>query len=157
MDYYSVDSILADEERIKVKFEHQIDNFGFYINTSLSAIRENTKIDLPFFLLSFLLRNEHCTLVRSQVGALKDDLDADPTIVCLKDTHFFVLNSRFEDPAYLLDVFYERIGTFARTIVKDDFCENDLSLMSYSEGEYLIGCQRNFKRFQDFYFRKASE
>lgn len=157
MDYYSVDSILADEEKVKVRFEYQIDNFGFYINTSLGVLRANTKADLPFFLISFLLKNEHCTLVESHVGALKNDLDADAAMVDLKDIHFFILNSHFEDTAYLLDVFYERISSFVKTIVKEDFCESDLSLMSCDEKRYLVACRKNFKRFQDFYFRKICE
>lgn len=155
MDYYSIDSILANEEKLKVKFAHQIDGFGFYINSSLRAIRAGTVAELPFYLIGFLLKNEHCRLVESRLALCKDDLDAAPAIVDLSDSHFFRLGSYFEDTAYLTDIFYERVSEHARLIVRDNFSENDLSLLSHCERRFLLECRKSFKRFQDFYYRKG--
>lgn len=154
MDYYNIDSILAHEEKIKVKFPHQIRNFGFYINPTLSAIRSGTHVDVPYFLVDFLLRNEHCVLVDSRVDRLKDDLDAEAGIVDLSDTHFFMLDRNYADCSYLVNIFYERVGAGAKLIVKEDFSEGDLTVMSHCEKKLFIESRRCFKMFQDFFFRK---
>ncbi|KAI5176346.1 hypothetical protein PAEPH01_2278 [Pancytospora epiphaga] len=157
MDYYSVDSILAAEEKIQVTFRHQIDNFGFYISPSLQSIRANIRADLPFFLVAFLLRNGHCKLATSQLLEIKDDLDADASIVDLSNSHFFVLNSYYENTRYLASVLFERLSIHAALIVKEDFSENDLLIMDYSERAYLIKSRENFKMFQDFFLGASSD
>lgn len=154
MEYYSVDSIMADEEKIKVKFPCQIRNFGFYINPTLGAIRGGTRVDVPYFLVAFLLRNEHCVLVDPRVDRLKDDLDAEAGIVDLSGTHFFMLDRHYADRGYLAGIFYERMGAGARLIVKEDFSEDDLALTSHCERRLLIESRRRFKTFQDFFLRK---
>lgn len=156
MNYYNIDSILAEEEKVKVKFPHQIRHFGFYIGPGVSTIRSDTKIDLPFFLVSFLLKNEHCTIEASRYLQFKDDFAAEASIVNLRDTHFFILESNFENSTEILNIFYERLAACIKLIIKDDFTEEDTVLMSYEERQYTIYCRKWFKMFQDFYFRKLN-
>lgn len=157
MDYFSVDKILAEEEKLKVKFAFNVENFGFYINPSLKDIKINTRADLPFFLVKLLLQNQFCQLVENPMQTLKNDLDAKASIVDLKNRYFYSLNKFFNDESYLTDIFYERIGSFVSLMVKSDFNEEDLSKMSSEEKKIMIVARKKFNEFQNFYFTKNSE
>ncbi len=156
MDYYDIHSILIDEEKVNVKFKHTIYNFGFYIGPRISNIKKNKKVDLPYFLVGFLIQNEHCEIT-SRYTELKNDLAAEPSIVNLRDTHFFMIESRFFDPDILLSIFFERLGVYLKNVMKYEFCENDTQMLSYEERKYVITCRKWFKAFEDFYFHKNKD
>lgn len=155
MDYYDIDAILADEEKLKVKFNYKIDCFGMFGGQSSQIINPGKAIELPFFLISFLLINEHCELVNSPLEQLKDDLDAHSPIVDLNNSHFYHTSKNPENYKYLGNIFYERIGDFIKYLNKEDFSEEDISKLSYVERKYLIGSRKMYKMFQDFYLRKS--
>ena len=157
MNYYDLDKILAEEEKLKVKFSHNIENFGFYINPSLQDIKLNTRADLPFFLIKLLLQNQFCTLLENPVLKLKHDLDATSSIVNLKRKYFYSLNKFFNDKSYLSDIFYERIGSFVPLLIKNDFNEDDLEVMSSEERRIIISARKKFKEFQSFYFNRQKD
>lgn len=154
MDYYNVDTILADEEKLNVKFDHTIKNFGFYISPSTLDIKKGFKVDLPCFLIKFLLKNDHCSVESCLYFDLENDFAAAASIVNLRDTHFFLVESQFIDTEIILNIFFERLGDFLKYIIKEDFSENDMSLLSYEERKYVIICRKWFKYFENFYFCK---
>lgn len=150
MDYYSLDSILEDEEKLEVLFPYDIDTFGMYINPSLTTIRKNVKADVPIFLIKFLLQNEFCTICRNPYEILKNDLEADSSYVNLKNKHFFLTARHIADKKKLVEFFYERIGCFIGLILKSDFCEDDLLKLSFGERKLLIKARKSFRKFEDF-------
>ncbi|KAI4291223.1 hypothetical protein PAPHI01_0497 [Pancytospora philotis] len=155
MDYYSVDSILAEEAKVEVRFKYTINNFGFYINSLLRDIRPSTRVCLPYFLVAFLLKYRHCTMTNRHLALVKHDLDADAALVNLGNSHFMALNSNFEDTDYMLRILYERLSAFARLIVKLDFSEDDLALLCHSERMYMRESRANFRRFQNYYMKRV--
>lgn len=157
MDYYHIDAILADEEKLKVKFKCKIDSFGICSGQNSPIINPGKAIELPFFLISFLLINEHCELINSPLEQLKDELDAHSPIVDMNNSHFYHTNKNLENYKYLANIFYERIGDFIKYLSKEDFSEEDISKLSYVERKYLMKSRKIFKMFQDFYLRKSDQ
>jgi GINS complex subunit 3 len=150
MDYYNIDRILAEEEKLKVKLPHNIETFGFYINPSLSAIRKDTKAELPLFLVKFLIQNGFCTLAENPLDLVRDDLEAQASLVDLRNRHFFLVNRLLSEPSKLAEFFYERIGSFTSLLLKDGFTEDDVARMSYEEKKLITNSRKSFKEFQDF-------
>jgi len=157
MEYYNIDSILAEEEKLKVKFLHDIDNFGFYISPTHSVIKRETKVDLPFFLVKFLVMNDYCHVVEHPLKAVKFDLDAGAGIVDFRSKYFYSLNMFIYDRKYLSSIFFERIGTFVPILLKEDFNEDDVSKLSSEERKIILSSRRNYVKFEDFYDRKGCE
>lgn len=157
MDYYDLFCILAEEEKLKVRFNHAVDNFGFFLSPSTSCIHAGTPVEMPFFLVSFLLKNDHCQRVDSRVLLLKDPLDAEASIVSLRDTFFFSIESQFEYSDWVIALFYERMAAHTKLIVKPDFNEEDTRLLSSEERKYIVQSRRWFKMYQDYYYRKCTE
>lgn len=150
MDYYSIDRILDEEEKLKVKLSYNIETFGFYISPSLSIIRKGTKAELPFFLVKLLVMNGFCTLTETPLNLVKDDLEAQASLVDLKGRHFFLVNRFLSDPHKLSGFFYERIGSFTGLLLKDGFTEDDVAKMSYEEKRLVVSSRRSFREFQSF-------
>lgn len=157
MEYYNIDSILAQEEKIMVKLPRDIENFGFYLSPEHATIKKDTKVELPFFLVKFLLKHEYCSIADHPVQNRKDDLDANASLVDLKNEHFYGLGKFLFDHDYLSKVFLERIGTFMTFLAKDDFSEDDLSELSYEERKLILKARKTFIKFQNFYFGKESK
>lgn len=156
MDYYSADEILATEEKLQVKFDYTIEGFGFYINSVIGDIKPNTRVALPYFLVAFLLEHGHCSLLGSHLARIRDDLDADATLVDLGNTHFMALSSYIEDHNILIPVLYERISKFARSIVKEDFSEDDLAILCHSEKAYMRESRKMYREFQAYYAQRVN-
>lgn len=151
MDYYSIDRILAEEEKLKVKLPYNVETFGFYINPSLSMIRKDTSTELPFFLVKFLILNGYCMLTEKPLDLVRDDLEAQASLVDLKNRHFFLVNKFLSDPLELSEFFYERVGSFTSLLLKDGFTEDDVARMSYEEKKLIMSSRKTFKAFQDFF------
>lgn len=154
MDYYSIDSILAEEEKLKVKFSVDVENFGFYLSPSHTLIKKEIKVDFPFFLIKFLLINEYCTIVEHPLKHIKFDLDACAGIVDLKNKYFYVINRMTYDKKYIFQIFFERISTFIPLLSKSDFGEEDVSKLSSEEKKIVILARKVFNDFENYYFNK---
>lgn len=150
MDYYSIDRILDEEEKIKVKLPYNIETFGFYISPSLGMIRKGTKAELPFFLVKLLVQNGFCTLTETPLTLVEDDLEAQASLVDLRGKHFFLVNRFLSSPQRLSRFFYERIGSFTSLLLKDGFTEDDVAKMSYEEKKLVVSSRRSFREFQSF-------
>lgn len=153
MEYYNVESILAEEEKLNVKFAHDIQNFGFYISPTLNTIKKDTKVDLPFFLVKFLILNEYCHIVEHPVKSVKFELDACSAIVDLKCRHFYSIGMFIYDRRYLCSVFFERIGSFVPILLKGEFSEDDVSRLSSEERRMIISARKCYVQFEEFYKR----
>jgi len=150
MDYYKVENILEEEEKVKVAFSYDIDTFGFYINPSLNTIRKNVKADLPLFLIKFIIQNDFCSIVENPFQALKHDLEAEASHVNLKNRHFFSVSKHLADRNKLSELFFERIGSYIGYVLKTDFTEDDVSKLSFGEKRLIIKARKSFRKFQDF-------
>ena len=91
MDYYDPAKILEDEEKIHVQFNHVIENFGFYLNSSTTTISKGVDVKMPLFLVKFLIQNEYCSVMDTTYSKIKYDLEADSSIVDLNQKHFYHL------------------------------------------------------------------
>lgn len=157
MNYYKIDRILAEEEKISVKFEKDIENFGFYAGPLQSNVKADTKVDMPLFLVKFLIQNEHCFLVdhpltKKSSTLLRNDLEANSSIVDLKNRHFYFVNRNIGEKDFLNRIFFERIGTHIILITKEDFNEDDMSKLSYEEKRIIADSRKKFLEFEEFYF-----
>lgn len=157
MDYYSVDAILAEEDKLKVKLPKDVNNFAFYHGPGQEILKKDTKVDLPFFLIKFLIQNEYCTIIEHPVDAIKNDLDACSHIVNLKNKHFYEVGRFITDRKYLAQVFFERIGSFINILPKEDFSEDDLCNLSYEEKKIILKSRKQYSEFQNFYFNKEKD
>lgn len=151
MDYYKLEKILEEEEKIKVKFPCEIENFGMFINPSLANIKKEVKVDLSLYLIKFLIQNEFCSVLENPFQKLKNDLEADSSIVDLKNKYFYGVCKNLINKKILSGIFYERVGSFIGLMLKKDFTEDDVMKMSAEEKKILMSSRQEFKRFQDFY------
>ncbi|ELA41016.1 uncharacterized protein VICG_01975 [Vittaforma corneae ATCC 50505] len=156
MDYYCIDSILAEEEKLKVKFSHEVENFGFYLGPTHSSIKRDAKVDLPFFLIKFLLLNEYCCVVEHPLKTMKHDLDAGAVLVDLKNRYFYTVNMHIYDRKYLFHTFFERIGSLITLLPKGDFSEDDVAKLSSEEKKIIVCSRRVFVEFENYYSKKGS-
>lgn len=53
-DYYDIDAIIAENERIPCKFNGHIEGIGYLEESGKEDIKENTKLDLPVWLAGML-------------------------------------------------------------------------------------------------------
>ena len=156
MDYYKLDRILEEEEKIKVKFPCEIENFGIYINPSLTNIKQDVKADIPLFLIKFLIQNEFCTVLEDPYTSIKNDLEAEASIVDLKNRYFYGICKHLIDHEVLSKTFYERMGSYIGLLLKKDFTEDDVMRMSAEEKQLIIISRQEFQRFQDFYNKSVN-
>ena len=99
MDYWDVESLLAEEEPIKVEFLKPIPDYGHLISTSqqdldpATAVKEGTpKADIPLWLATELLEREivNIGVPKYFSDQFKNSLQADPAYVNIKDkTSYF--------------------------------------------------------------------
>ncbi|KAM0679610.1 DNA replication protein [Glugoides intestinalis] len=156
MDYYNIDLILAQEEKIMVKLPRDVENFGFYLSPEHLTIKKDTNVELPFFLVKFLLQHEYCNITAHPVENRKNDLDANASLVNLNNEHFYGLGKFLFDQEYLSKIFLERIGAFMTFLPKEDFSQDDLTKQSYEERKLILRARKVFVEFQNFYFGKES-
>jgi hypothetical protein len=157
MNYYDIDNIIAQEEKLKVKFPYNIKNFGFYINPNTSDIKMDTHVDLPYFLVKFLLENDYCSLVENPLNLIKNELDAAPRKIDLKNRNFYNLNKFINDKVYLSDIFYQRMGSYASLMEKQSFNEDDMAIMSYEEKKIMLSSEKTFKLFKQFKLKNPDD
>lgn len=154
MDYYDVDDILLRETRVRVAFRHKIHNFGFLASQSTSVVPENRKVEVPYFLVEFLLRNDHCRLCDDALNdGLLNSMRAKASIVDLRAVcpHFFLLYSRIADRKMLAGFFYERMGDFCRLLLKEAFSEDDVCRLDAGERRLVVESRRQLQRFRMFF------
>ncbi|KAL6121594.1 hypothetical protein NUSPORA_01460 [Nucleospora cyclopteri] len=160
MNYYNIDSILEDEEYVKITFNDFIRGSKLF-----KSAKSGQKIDLPLFAVKFLLQNDHCKMAEEFDEKLKNDLEADSSIVDLKKTHFYTYSNFLlfninefnmevfseEIPKNLLDrLFLERMGSFTKILVKEDFSEDDVSHMSYEERRIAVEGRKKYQLFNKY-------
>ncbi|KAF9762956.1 DNA replication complex GINS protein PSF3 [Nosema granulosis] len=153
MDYFSIDDILMNETKIKVKFRNKINNFGFYLSESTKDIDENKNVELPYFLIKFLIENKHCEAVEEILPKeIKNELKACSSIVCLNQIYpyFYLFLSNFDDTKeFARDILIERISKFSKMIIKENLDEDDIYFMDQSEKKVLLSAREFFKRYSE--------
>ncbi|CAD26002.1 hypothetical protein [Encephalitozoon cuniculi GB-M1] len=153
MEYYSPDDILLGESRIQVTFKHKIRNFGF-LGPRPKILPENRRVEVPYFLVSFLLRNGHCELGEGFLKeSLLEDIRAKPSTVDLRSVcpYFFYLYAMLlGEGAGLPEFFYERVGDYSSLVLKKTFSEDDVWRLDMVERSLVVGSRRRFQRFCAF-------
>lgn len=155
MDYYDVESILADEERLKVAFNHDVHNFGFFMSGTTERIPKDTPVSFPVYLIAFLYKNGHCKLVDSPTVEYKDDFDVEPAAVNLKNSYFFRMMVHFESTEWLANLFYSRISTYIRRATKENLTEDDINMLSMEERNCLVSSRKTFQEYQKYLFKQV--
>ncbi|KAM0671750.1 hypothetical protein CWI42_120800 [Ordospora colligata] len=155
MTYYDIDDIMLNEQKIPITFNHTVLNFGLLGSRACKTISAGKKVDAPYFLVGFLLRNGHCNL-SSEFNNEKvmEDIRAKPSAVDLRSVcpYFFYLHSILADSnALLAEFFYERIGDYSPLILKDTFSEDDVWKLEMTERQLIIRARRIFQRFKIFF------
>lgn len=154
MEYYSVEDILLNESKIPVIFKHKIQNFGF-LGTRPKILPENRKVDVPYFLVDFLLRNGHCELDKGFLAeSLLSDIKAKPSAVDLRSVcpyFFYLYSALLRDEISLSEFFYERIGDYSPLVLKKAFSEDDVWRLDMAERSLVMHSRKAFQRFYSFF------
>lgn len=160
MDYYDIDDILLHESRMKVEFKHRIFNFGFTASHPSGAIAENRKVDVPYFLIGFLLRNNHCEVCRDTPNTmLIHDMRANASIVDLRTVcpyFFYLYPVILNDRRSLAEFFYERVGEYSKLLLKETFSEDDVWRLDMTERKLIVESRRSFLLFRSFLITGSS-
>lgn len=154
MQYYDPDDILLGESRIPVVFAHRIQNFGFLGPRTCKAVPRGRRVDVPYFLVAFLMRNGHCELAEGfpDAGVL-DDIRARASAVDLRSRshYFFFLYSMLlgaKEP--LQEFFYERVADYSCLVLKSVFSEDDVWQLDMTERALVTRSRRRFQEFHGF-------
>jgi GINS complex subunit 3 len=154
MNYYDIDDILMQESRLKVRFNHRIRNFGFSPSEKGSHIPAGKKAEVPYFLVSFLLRNGHCTLAEELIDdTLLNDLKAKSSLVDLGSLckYFFYLYSELLPEAGLEAFFLERMSDHSALVLKETFSENDAWRLDAVERKLIVKSRKTLQMFRRFF------
>lgn len=155
MDYYDIDEILLHESKVKVEFKHKIYNFGFLVSQAHNSIPENKKVDAPYFLIEFLLKNDHCKLSGVPLDrTVLNDIRAKASIVDLRAIcpYFFYLYSMLlEEKGLLAEFFYERMSEYFRFLMGERFSEDDVWRLDIMEKKLTLRGRRQFQSFRSFF------
>lgn len=154
MDYYSIDKILAEETKIKIKFKHKIHHFGFFVNDLYTDIKENLNVDIPLYISIFFLKNKHCVLCNDIISEnTKNDLQANSSLVNLNSisSFFYDLVSIFYEPEYVNSIFLYRICAFYTLIMKERLDEDDIFLMDSIEKKIVIAARINYLKYRKYF------
>ncbi|TBU04316.1 hypothetical protein CWI36_0780p0010 [Hamiltosporidium magnivora] len=140
MEFYDLNLILAEETKVTVKFNHDVDFFGFYFAENLSYIPKNHSVKVPFFMVDFLLENEHCILVDDFVEEnTKNNLMAKPSLVNLSENYFnfyyfgIIISKYLNIKDFLFEVFCERTSDFCNELFTDKLTDDNYLLMDINE------------------------
>lgn len=154
MNYFSIDDILMNETKIKVKFKNKIDNFGFYISETTKGIPKDKSVELPYFLIKFLIENKHCELVDDLLPKdLQDDLKACPFLVNLNNFYqfFYLFLANFEEKKFAKQILTERLSKFSKLIIKENLDEDDIYFMDQTEKKIILKGRESFQTFNKYY------
>lgn len=142
MDYFDLRDVLVREEYVCVKFPHRITSLGFALGPERREIPAHKRIEVPVFLLDFILQNDHCSVEREVVSAeLREDLRANPSNVHLShiSRHFYGLARIFytQDAEFFCDVLLSRLSCFLQKLVEKKLDEQDLDTMDACEADIM--------------------
>jgi GINS complex subunit 3 len=157
MEYYNIDDILARESRLKVRFNHRIHNFGFLPLETQTHIPKGKKVEAPYFLVSFLLRNDHCMVAEELIGdVLLSDLRAKPSLVDLGSIckYFFFLYSELVPSIDLRTFFLERMDDYSALMLKEGLSGDDTWRLDAAEKRLIANSRRRFQAFRRFFIGK---
>ncbi|AFN84061.1 hypothetical protein EROM_110790 [Encephalitozoon romaleae SJ-2008] len=153
MEYYNAEDILLNESKIPVTFKHKIQNFGF-LGVRSKILPENRKVDVPYFLVDFLLRNGHCELDMGVLPeSLLSDIKAKPSAVDLRSVcpyFFYLYSTLLREEVSLSEFFYERIRDYSPLVLKKAFSEDDIWRLDMTERNLVVHSRRVFQRFYSF-------
>lgn len=156
MDYYSVDKILADEVKIKIKIKSKIHHFGFFIDDLNNDINENLSVDIPLYISLFFLKNKHCILCNDILSEdFKNDLRSNSSIVNLTSvcSYFYNFVSIFYEQEYVNNIFFNRICKFYTLIMKEKLEEEDIFLMDNIEKNIIIRARINYLMYRMYFIK----
>lgn len=159
MEFYDINLILAEETKVTVKFNQDVDFFGFYFSENFSYIPKNQAVKIPFFMVDFLLENEHCILSDDFVQEnIKNDLMAKPSLVNLNENYFnfynfgILISKYLNTRDFIFEVFCERAADFCQALFKDKLTDEYYLLMDINEkriwffSAIILGKFRQFLR-----------
>jgi hypothetical protein len=155
MEFYNIDSIGQKEGKVRVRFNHDVNFVGFYCSQSDKSIPKNAPVDVPLFLVDFLLENEHCTLSKEILSDTeRNDLLAKASSVNLRsiNPHFFMFYKSVpplkDDSSFLYDVFTERMRDFSLLMYKEALSEDDLVGMDVSERKLIVKSRKKYTQYR---------
>ena len=156
MNLSPLEDIVNAETKIKVVFNHKINNFGFLINDTTQDIEVGVKVDVPLYIAQFLLENKHCTLVNEILSEeIKNDLRANSSIINLNllYTYFYYFISNFEDNDYVLNIMFSRYNCLFKLILKERLDEDDLYILDVSEKKVITTARKYFLLYRTFFIK----
>lgn len=148
MDYFDLRDILVREEYVCVRFPHRITSLSFVLSPERSEIPAHKRIEVPIFLLDFILQNDHCSVEREVVPVeTREDLHAKPSNVHLShiSRHFYSLARIFysQDAEFFCDVLLNRLSCFLQKFVEKKLDEKDLDTMDAVEADIIRTAIKN--------------
>lgn len=154
MKYYNFDDIAFQESKLKVRFKHRIQNIGQALGYNDRSIPASRRVDVPLFLVSFLLKNGHCNLAEKLVDDnLSNDLKAKACLVNLNEisNYFLLLIADIGQKEEAMDLFNDRISDFSILLLKETFGEDDLWKMDATEKRLIVEARRELQKFRRFF------
>ena len=133
-DYWSIDSILAEQQTIKAITITDISDYGYLSEERDKDLKQNQKIKLPLWLAKELHVNGKISIIIPAYLTKKywDILKADPTIVNLKNKTNYFYDTLFKLGSLIKS---EHIKTIVPTIL-NTFTERLKMILSKSESSY---------------------
>ncbi|EDQ31163.1 hypothetical protein EBI_25877 [Enterocytozoon bieneusi H348] len=167
MEYYNINNFLSDEQYVSIMFNEKI-----YPTKLYKGINPFKKIELPIFLIKFLLENEFCEICAKcdnklidnlLIFNIKNDLYAQPELVNFQNQYFYTfinaseqisfdtkLNSLNQNTFFINTIFLYRMGYFSKLLVKDNFHEKDLEYLSFEEYNIILNARYMYQRYQKY-------
>ncbi|ORD99092.1 hypothetical protein A0H76_1420 [Hepatospora eriocheir] len=145
-NHLNINKILEREALIEVEFNENIRPTKLYTN-----IIDGFKGHFPISVVDFFIRNEHCKPIENDFKSMKEELNADSHIVNLRNECFYtksLLNGLDNNPEELKSIFFERMCHFSKLLLKSDFTEDDMLILSAEEKNIILRSKQAFNKFK---------
>ncbi|KAK6090876.1 hypothetical protein P3W45_000121 [Vairimorpha bombi] len=154
MTDYSLENALVNETKVRVKFKHRINNFGFFISDLFENIEPDAKVDIPLYIAKFFLENKHCTLCNEIIQEdIKNDIRANSSIINLSSmySYFYYFVSNFYDKEYVIEIMFSRYNKLYTLILKERLDEDDIFILDATEKRIIVEARRVYLIYRSYF------
>ncbi|CAI2379831.1 unnamed protein product [Moneuplotes crassus] len=143
-DYWSIDTILAEEQKIKCSMLTSIHEYGHLCEAGKENLEEGDKLEMPLWLAKSLYSEEKVDIAIPKFfsTSFRETLAADSTIVLLKDK----CNYFYENATILSEILKSEKLKEIIPVVHKAFVERMRMISDYAEGESEVQNNNMFIR-----------
>ena len=153
MEYFDVDDISFREETLCIKFPYKVEFLGLFLLNEREDVPASRRVDVPVFLLDFILQNGHC-FIEKEVLSLetRNSLHAKPAAVSISgiSRHFYEIAHMLyeQDYSFFYEVFLGRMAHLLQKLVEKNLGEQEIEKMDINEEKIISFTEKSITEYR---------